>query len=343
MIGPMPPPSGGVSIHIKRLSKLIEKDFEIDYIDESRNVKVNYFNIRSYNLIQYFKKVIKADLIYIHSGTTLQRVFHIASGKIFAKKIIVTLHAYPFVKKMIQKKIDEFFFNWANLVISVNNEILNNISLNKEKCLVKHAFLPPDLEIETELPGYLKEWITKEKNIGKYIICANAIRIDIFDGLDLYGLDMCIRVAKSLNNSHSPVSFVFNVSSLEKNKDLYLKYERLIKELNLVDNFLLINEELSFVNLILESDIVVRPTATDGDALTVREALFLGKKIIASDVVSRPAETILFKSRDLHDFENKIKYAISLNSKFSYPKINEDIEEYKDFYSQFINSVMSSK
>ena len=128
---------------------------------------------------------------------------------------------------------------------------------------------------------------------------------------------MCIEVADNLIKKGFPVSFVFNVSSLDKNRDMYEKYQNIIKERNINENFLLLNEELSFVKLITYSDIVLRPTNTDGDALTVREAFYFDKPVIASDIVPRPAGTILFKSRDIIDFENKLKETLSLESKLA--------------------------
>ena len=46
------------------------------------------------------------------------------------------------------------------------------------------------------------------------------------------------------------------------------------------------------------SSVLLRPTNTDGDAVSVREALWLGVPVIASDVVERPAGTELFRTRD---------------------------------------------
>ncbi len=46
------------------------------------------------------------------------------------------------------------------------------------------------------------------------------------------------------------------------------------------------------------AQIFVRPTLADGDALSVREALSLGRTVVASDAVSRPPGVILFKSGD---------------------------------------------
>ena len=49
LIGPIAPPIGGVSIHIQRLSILIENEYETDFIDESHVVKSECFNLRSGN------------------------------------------------------------------------------------------------------------------------------------------------------------------------------------------------------------------------------------------------------------------------------------------------------
>jgi glycosyltransferase involved in cell wall biosynthesis len=46
------------------------------------------------------------------------------------------------------------------------------------------------------------------------------------------------------------------------------------------------------------ADVFVRPTRADGDSVSVREALALGCRVVASDVVHRPAGCALFPSGD---------------------------------------------
>jgi len=343
LIGPIPPPTGGVSIHINRLAKLIENDFSIDFIDESHNAKSDYFNLRSLNIIRYLIKIINADLIYIHSGKSLLRIFHITFGRMFSKKIIITLHAYPVLKKNIKKSFDEFFFNWANKIVVVNSDMLKNITLPPEKCLIIHAFLPPILEKEFDLPNYVNDWIIAKKKLGRIIICSNASRLDIYNDQDLYGLDMCLDVALRLIEKNYPISFIYNVSSLERNNDLYQKYHESLQNMNIQNNFLLISEELSFVNLIKQSDIVLRPTNTDGDALTVREALYLQKPVIASDVVNRPSGTILFKSRDLDDLEIKLMEELIHRNNITVKPLKDYKNTYHQFYKELIEKTINKE
>jgi glycosyltransferase involved in cell wall biosynthesis len=340
LIGPMPPPSGGVSQHICRLSNLIENEFDLYFIDESRLIKKDFFNIRSCNLIQYFKRIRESDLLFVHSGSNILRIFHLIMGYLFSKNIILTIHSYKNTKQHFFKVIDELFFKLADAIIVVNSEILGRISLPSQKCLVKHAFLPPVMETEPPLPDYISNWISARKENGKHIICANAWQLKIFNNQDLYGLDICIDVASILIDNDIPVSFVFNVSSLDIGEHLYIAYHTMIKKLNLLENFLLLNENLSFVRLIEQADIILRPTNTDGDALTIREALYLNKTIIASDVVTRPPGTILFKSRDTNDL--KIKIIESINGELHMPvnQLNDEGKEDFIFYRELINKTL---
>jgi glycosyltransferase involved in cell wall biosynthesis len=63
--------------------------------------------------------------------------------------------------------------------------------------------------------------------------------------------------------------------------------------------------------LLKGSDLFVRPTLTDGDAISVREALALGVRCVASDVVPRPKGTRLFRSQDPADLVAQVVRALN--------------------------------
>mgnify|MGYP001154533439 CR=1 FL=1 len=70
-------------------------------------------------------------------------------------------------------------------------------------------------------------------------------------------------------------------------------------------NFLVVTEALPLCPILQRSDLFVRPTNTDGDALSVREALYLRVPALASDVVPRPRGTRLFRTRDAADLRRR--------------------------------------
>ncbi len=335
----MPPPYGGVSIHLQRLSRLLSDEYEFDFVDEARMVKKEFFNLRSLNLLRYYRKLINSDLIYIHSGTSLLKIFHVLSGRLFCKRTILTIHAYPKTKPVFPGKPDRLFFRLADTIIAVNSEIAGRINLPSNKCLIMNAFIPPLVEEEAILPSYLSDWINVRKKNDRVIVCTNAYRLETFNNQDLYGLDLCIEAARSLSAAGTGFSFIFNVSVLDDYEGTYNRYREIIRESDMQDNFLLINENLSFVRLMEHSDIVLRPTNTDGDSLTVREAIYLGKKVIASDVVTRPAGTLLFRSRDADDLADKLTEAAT-NRAFT-PKEGKSEIFFKTLYSELIEKIIA--
>lgn len=340
--GPIMPPAGGISIHISRLQNLLDEEFEFDYVDESIQYKKDYYNIRSLSAILYLKKAIETDVFFIHSGNGFFKKMHILLAKFLNKKIIITIHGYRNRKNWIFRNIDKYIFELSDKIILVNEDILQRIHLNlNKKCIVKNAFLPPIMQNEVLHSNQLKKWITKSKSLNKIILCANASRLDTHNNEDLYGLDMCVEVTRRLIDNNFPVTLIFIVSSLDKGKNRFYHFIDLIKTLKLEDEILLIKENDSFVKIIEESDIVLRPTNTDGDAITVREAIYLGKTVLASDIVKRPEGTSLFKNRDFDDFELQLKKQINIvlqGKNITNERKNYNTKEYKEFYVKLIES-----
>ena len=309
LIGPFPEPKGGVSIHLERLVKLLEKDYEISCIDESPIIKKNIFNIRSYNIFKYFKFIVNTNIIHIHTTIQVLRLFHVIVGFLFLKKVIITIHSLSVVRDKKDMLILKFTLLFAKKIIVVSEEIKQKIKINR--AIVLPAFLPPIILNEDNLPEEINLLIEKNKN--NKIIVSNAYKLNIHKGQDLYGLDLILDVAKYAKKNKDKIKIIFIITTLEVNMDLYEKYIKIIDNEELDDYISIFTYPISFVKLIQKSDIVIRATNTDGDALTIREALFLNKSIIASDVVKRPEGTILFKNRDSVDLYYKIIGAINKN------------------------------
>jgi hypothetical protein len=343
IIGPLAPPFGGVSIHILRLTELLNSHFDFDFVDESRIKKKEYFNLRSLNLLKYFDKIKNADLLYINSGKTSLRIFHLLIGKLFAKKMILIIHSFPKTSTLVKRPVNQIY-NFANQIMLVNEQLKTNFILPENKYVVKEAFIPPAIENESELSPYISRWLDEKKDKGNTIICANASSLEMYNSEDVYGLDLCIAVLDRLRKKNVCASFIFVVSSIEKNEEKFLEYKNELSKLKLDNDFLLINERLSFVRVIQMSDIVLRSTNTDGDALTVREGLFLKKPVLASDVVKRPEGVILFKNRNIDDLEFKLENLIQsknfANFEHEYSFLLNDTSQ---FYVDLIETVLAKQ
>ena len=115
-------------------------------------------------------------------------------------------------------------------------------------------------------------------------------------------------------------------------------------EIEKLENYIyIIFQSISFVELIKKCQIVLRPTLSDGDALTVREALYFNKKVIASDIVNRPQGKILYKSGDSLDLFDKIiatirQENVELGIISSQCKKDDYVKYYSDLYVSCYNS-----
>ncbi len=343
--GPLPPPAGGISIHIERLHHLLSADFNVDLIDESPQQKQGLFNIRSGNVFGYLKKMKQCELVFIHSGNRLFKKIHILTALLLRKKILLTLHGYGHKRNGIMRWYDSFLFNKAHGIILVNEGIFQKLHLNKAICKVRHAFLPPVMENEPVLPPQIKDFIGEARSKQKTIICGNASRLDTFNNQDLYGLDMFVTLAQALQQNNCQAAFIFNVSALDAGKDRFDKALKEIQAHGLEQDFLLLNEKISFSRLIESSDIMLRPTNTDGDSLSIREGLFLEKKVITSDAVSRPEGCILFKTRDNEDLLKKVEMTLAaVNKEAATPTQNTGKQDdLLDFYQQIITDILNPK
>ncbi|MEP7254683.1 MAG: glycosyltransferase [Ferruginibacter sp.] len=334
LIGPYPPPYGGVSMHIKRLKMLLSDEFDIDVVDESREKKKGIFNLRSLNIFTYLYKVLKTDIVHIHSGKFFFRLLHFSAASLFFKKKIMTIHGYEPGRGANIRPMDRAILNNCNKVIFVSKELAD--AFNVKQYIIKEAFLPPDVNSEPEIPVDVANWIEKRRSQGYKICVANAWRLDRHENEDLYGLDLCILAAKKNKENAVKAATIFVVSDgsgVIKTGE----YKKMIKDFELEDCFLIWEAPLSFIKLIINTDIVLRPTNTDGDALTVREGSFLGKPVIASDVVIRPAGTKLFKTRDAGSLAQEIADVIRTSQ--NKPELAADtVISLKSYVEYYINN-----
>src|SRR6185436_2466746 len=83
---------------------------------------------------------------------------------------------------------------------------------------------------------------------------------------------------------------------------------RRIAELGLEQHVLLTGDlpHQNCVAIIERSDVYLRPALVDGDAISVREALALGKVVVASDASERPAGAILHRTGDAVDLAARV-------------------------------------
>lgn len=271
VIGKVPPPIGGVSIHISRL---------LDHLDD-KQVSYYFYDLKNFSLLKFVNLVRKFKISHLHTNSYLLQVIYSLISFFSGNKSIITYHCdlvgnITFLQDILLK----ISLKFVNVPIVLNQHSYKKAYRINKKTKLIGSFFPPartaqlDEKVKKELDEFRKKY--------NYIFSTNAYR-RVFDNnrKEIYGISYILEAIKNLPNC----GLIFADPSGE--------HERFVSHSNL--NIYYIKGAHSFFNIIEYSDCLIRYTSTDGDAVSIREALFLKKTVIATDVVSRPEGVVLCK------------------------------------------------
>jgi len=344
-VGSYPPPIGGISIYIKRMKDFLDlKGIENQVWDYSgiKKKKDDIVNIRFPTIPILY--ALKKDVSLIHyniCGTKSKNYIGFFNRFLFKnRKKIITIHGnckglFTKNRGLIVKSLNSF--NAIICVKSNDKEFLLKQGISSDIYEIP-AFIPPIVkekeiaEISPELWNFI--------NSHRPIISANASNIVFQNGQDLYGIDMCVDLCANLKLSFPKAGLVFCLPCIEDYKYFEKIKERIITK-GIENNFFLNTKPCQLYPIIMKSDVFVRPTNTDGDAVSVRESLHFKIPTVASDVVPRPPGVILFKNREIDDFTLKVKDIIEnynfYKRKSEETKVENNSENILKIYQKLTN------
>jgi hypothetical protein len=277
ILGKIPPPIGGVTIHVYRLLEHLDT-YDINY---------SFFDLNNFSLIFFIFNIKKNKIAHLHTSSPLLRFLFTVICKLFFTKSIITIHGnlnrYDFFKNLL----DKLSIKFASIPIVINRysyEISSKINPNTKYI---SAYLPPIL-IE-KLPDKIVQLLHYCKNNFSYIISTNAFarRFDK-DKNEIYGIEFLINYFSNLPD------YILLISDPSKEYSTY--YNNQFS--NKFDNIKFITVPHQFFGILRECDIYIRNTSTDGDSLSIHEALHLDIPVLATDVVDRPNGVLLIRRND---------------------------------------------
>jgi glycosyltransferase involved in cell wall biosynthesis len=304
IIGPLPAPKGGVSVHIERLREALRRrGVETAILDESRVAKPGVPNLRRISPWRYARLLLGVRAVHIHSGNLAVRLAHTVAARLLGRRVIHTLHSFKGGR--LRSALAHLCCRLATRNVLVNERLRARFDPTGA---VIPAFIPPGAADE-ETAVDIGEWIVRQKAAGRRVVTLNGFQPELYDGVDLYGYDLLIDAFADAR-IRSGFAGLIVVSSLQIGRDYFESLGARIERAGLGGQVLLLSRPMSFCGVLRASDVLVRPTTSDGDALSIREALWYGRPVVASDAVWRPEGTILFRSRDAGDLAAKLLVAV---------------------------------
>lgn len=302
-LGSLPPPLGGISVYLYRLSKTRPDDLFIDPRNLSRRQKVSLGLTATREIVVNVKDWKLAFWLRVTAG-------------IRGKPYSIVLHGMGAVDDYrkggwVCRQIIKICLRGARSIQVVGEHIrrklIKYIPELEPKIFVQNAFLPPPLEDEPEiLASYEPETFDFIKR-SKPLIVANAFRlVEWSDGTDLYGLDMCVELMKRLKTVYPSAGLLFALADAEYRSGYLAMMKRRIEQYGLTGNFHFMTGQKELWPIFRNAALMVRPTYKDGYGISIAEALYFDCPAIASDISERPKGTILFRNRDGEDFYDKV-------------------------------------
>ena len=336
IIGKVPPPIGGVTIHTLRLFQWLKKDSNFDVTLTALNKhsledeNIQYSGNFALWIIKKLFFGFKEDIVHYQGANYYGLVILAIVRKLHPSfKLLWSIHSEYLIDKIKNKKLFNFAIKNIDNIIAVNinikNQLMDNNFLDKNIVIIS-PFLMPDNFNKKE-----NTLLNKFKNNDKIIILFNAYRL-VFNSndKDVYGLDTLI---KSFVDIKKNTILILLIPFMDNNEKKY--YNKLLEILTIEQKkrVILISDTIvdgwKYIN---SCDIFVRPTITDGDALSIKEALYMNKPTIVSDCTVRPDNTILFKTSCPDDLSEKINETI--DNKYNITNLTKEnnINKFINFY-----------
>jgi glycosyltransferase involved in cell wall biosynthesis len=165
----------------------------------------------------------------------------------------------------------------------------------QQKCMIVPAYIPPFAT--KPLPKELLEIFSSGKILFAHCYQKKNEAL-LIDGKDLYGFDLIFEAIEKLESKISLSEHVLLLADpADTMKEFYREKMREVSDKTGI-RIVYWTKEFDFSSALKYCSLLVRATRSDGDAISVREALHAGVPVLASDCVERPEGVRTFFNGD---------------------------------------------
>jgi len=320
-IGLLPPPIGGVTIHNSRLFQWLQRTDDVSVkMTVLNNVEAEENDVEQVGnkffwLLKRLLFGFKEDIIHYQASNIYGLFFLVLVKKIHKNfKLVWSIQGEHIVTIVKNSFFKGMIYNIDKIIVANQNieDDLYSIGMKASNVTLISPFLMPLIE---ENPNLLSKY--RQKNMK--ILIFNAYRLEITkNGDDIYGFKTLIN---SFNKVNADTILILLIPSMNREEKEYFQKELNKLALDKRARIIHIQDEKNYGwQYISQSDIFIRPTITDGDAVSVKEALCFKIPAVVSDCTYRPNEAIQFKTNDSDDLARVVNELIE-NYEFEKEKL----------------------
>lgn len=294
IVGPYPPPVGGVSAHIARSASLLIRQGlavkVLSHYEPRPDVPCVLDGLRR-NPLRYFSRIRASDARLVHyhystRGSLIAAALGLAMRSPCTR--MITVHSPTIVRDLQRRprRLARWSLRQFDHVVAVTPEIVDLL----RPVLPDHTIcVIPDFVPQAdggELPPALASFV----EAGDVFVAA-AWRLKFLpNGDDLYGFDVLAKAFLNVAARSPSVRLVLLVGEEPGRRGRrYLRSLQALLDGGGLGGRYMIEQGVDLAALLAREVTLVRPTRSDGDAVSIREALRNARQVIATDVAVRPA------------------------------------------------------
>jgi glycosyltransferase involved in cell wall biosynthesis len=326
--GRVPPPIGGMAIHVERLLPYLERaglSVRMYSLQRSGPAHPLVTDVSRHRIIWFLRLLLgrSAPVHYVLGGRALTRF---AAGVLAAargKQIVLrvggeSLRRTGIAGGPMARWATRFALRRAAAVIGVNAEICGvarTLGARPERVHHIPGFIPPPNDREGHVPAEIRRFAEDHRPL-----LVSGGQVPRPGERDLYGVGSLLDLMPRVLTDHPRAGLVFYAYQVRAGEEsLWHDLASEVARRKLEDAVLVHPSAGEFWPVIGLADVMLRPTATDGDSSAVREALYLGVPVVASDCAPRPAGTVLYPTGDREGLASAVVNVLSRPGRDSTP------------------------
>ncbi len=342
-LGPYPPPHGGVQTNLVAIHRLLlRRHIPSAVINLTRYRKADsdhiYYPKSAFQLVRLLLRL-RYDIVHMHIGGNLSTRL-LALG-LFCYllprcKIVLTFHSGGYPSSAAGRAAHPLTFSGFVLrrfdrLIGVNQEIIEffhrvGASPKRTRLIPPHAFPAENEQPNGPLPAELSDFFRSHSPV---LIAVSGLKPE-------YDLPLQIEVMGPVREQAPAAGLVIIGSGVSE-----AELRQQIKTKPYGDHILLCGDlpHGATLQAIAQSDLMLRTTFYDGDAISVREAIHLGTPVIATDNGMRPGGVRLIPPANLAALRLALEEALTVRSSVRRPQAAPDernVEAVLDLYRELI-------
>jgi len=311
LVGPYPPPHGGVSVHIAEMKRrAIALGIPCRVLNTDRNAQSNpnYIPVRRVSgfMFNLVKHSLRGWTIHIHTNGHNAKSWLVAlAGGIagrFGPGSILTLHSGK-MPDYVEAKRNR---RWLARLTCRTFKQITCVSPRLRQAVETLGVPGPQIKVSPAFGGVTEvsaHWVLSP-GFENWFERHHPVFSATASNRPEYGSELLVEAIARLLNTHKDAGCLL-IGLGEEAKQI----RSLIEQRNLTRSVLMLGDvpHEECLHVMSRSSAFIRPTFTDGDSISVREALALGVPVIASDAAARPEGTILFETGNPDDLMKKME------------------------------------